>query len=199
MHRMSVWLPLMPTSATLCHTMMMQLIADASVINEGTIAQLRAAKIGRRLQRVIILHSPVSYALWVEYDVKEMALKVREMIAEGSVIALDRIQVLEEDLSLLFKSLTSLYETGLIWDTENFGCTKDDMSLWRQKIAAKKKKIQYELKKICKEEEVKQELYNKNIKLNVYLISLLSPGLASLASGRVRNVTIHLIQASLLF
>ena len=38
-----------------------QLIADASVINEGTIAQLRAAKIGRRLQRVIILYSPVSY------------------------------------------------------------------------------------------------------------------------------------------
>ena len=38
------------------------------------------------------------------------------------------------------------------------------MSLWRQKIAAKKKKIQDELKKACKEEEVKQELYNKNIK-----------------------------------
>ena len=80
--------------------------------------QLRAAKTGRRLQRVIILHSPVSYAQWVEYDVKEMALKVREMIAEGSVVALDRIQVLEEDLSLRFKSLTSLYETGLIWDTD---------------------------------------------------------------------------------
>ena len=125
-----------------------QLLADASVINEGTIVQLRAAKTGRRLQRVIILHSPVSYALWVEYDVKEMALKVREMIAEGSVVALDRIQVLEEDLSLLFKSLTSLYEMGLICDTDNFGCTKDDKSLWRQKIAAKKKKIQDELKRI---------------------------------------------------
>ena len=211
-----------------------QLIADASVINEGTIAQLRADRTGRRLHRVIILHPPISYAQGVEYgvcsgsindffaalmtvqpdahtvaisklphrrkDVKEMALKVREMIAEDSVASLDRIQVLEEDLSLLFKSLTSLYETGLIWDTENFGCTKDDMSLWTQKIAAKKKKIQDELKKACKEEEVKQELYNKiTSKLKPYLIFLLSPGLVSLASGKVRNVTIRLTQASLLF
>jgi hypothetical protein len=92
-----------------------------------------------------------------------------------------------------------LYETGLIWDTENFGCTKDDMSFWRQNIAAKKKTVQDELKRACKEEEVKQNFITKTSKLKPYLIFLLSPGLVSLASGKVRNVTIRLTQASLLF
>ena len=74
-------------------------------------------------------------------------------IKDDATVSVEEICIIEEDLSLLFRSLTSLYESGIVWEVDNYGVTRDEMSAWRHELIQIRRPLKERLKellKICK-------------------------------------------------